>query len=97
MGAAATGETVDTRRPPLINRDGLMVSARHAGGHRPGETFPAFNTAPTHVEKTILAKDGAWMGGGLENLDLVELKPTDVSYKIVARGLDGPVQPRRGL
>lgn len=51
-----------------------------------GETFPAFNTAPTYVEKTILAKDGAWMGGGLENLDLVELKPTDVSYKIVARG-----------
>lgn len=74
------------RRPALINRDGLMVSAMLVDIAPEGETFPAFNTAPTYVEKTILAKDGAWMGGGLENLDLVELKPTDVSYKIVARG-----------
>ena len=86
VGAAATGETVDTPEAALINRDGLMVSAMLVDIAPEGETFPAFNTAPTYVEKTILAKDGAWMGGGLENLDLVELKPTDVSYKIVARG-----------
>ena len=86
VGAAATGETVDTPEASLINRDGLMVSAMLVDIAPEGETFPAFNTAPTYVEKTILAKDGAWMGGGLENLDLVELKPTDVSYKIVARG-----------
>lgn len=85
VGAAATGETVDTPEASLINRDGLMVSACWWTSPRRGETFPAFNTAPTYVDKTVLSKDGAWMGGGLENLDLVELKPTDVSYKIVAR------------
>lgn len=86
VGAATTGETVDTPEASLINRDGLMVSAMLVDIAPEGETFPAFNTAPTYVDKTVLSKDGAWMGGGLENLDLVELKPTDVSYKIVARG-----------
>ena len=37
------------------------------------------------------------MGGGLENLDLVELKPTDVSYKIVARGWMDLCNPARAM
>ena len=80
VGAAATGETVDTPEASLINRDGLMVSAMLVDIAPEGETFPAFNTAPTYVEKTILAKDGAWMGGGLENLDPVSYTHLDV-YK----------------
>lgn len=62
VGAAATGETVDTPEASLINRDGLMVSAMLVDIAPEGETFPAFNTAPTYVDKTVLSKDGAWMG-----------------------------------
>lgn len=86
VGTASTGETVYTPDAALIDRDGLMVSAMLVDIAPEGETFPAFNTNPTYVDKTTLAKDGAWMGGGLKNFDLVEMKTTDVSYKIIARG-----------
>ena len=85
-GLASTGETVDTPEASLIDRDALMVSAMLVDIAPEGETFPAFNTNPTYVDKTMLAEGGAWQGGGLENMDLVELKTSDVSYKIIARG-----------
>ena len=86
MGAATTGETVHTPDAALIDRDGLMVSAMLVDLAPAGKTFPAFNTNPTYVDKNTLAKGGAWMGGGLKNFDLVEMKPTQVNYKIIARG-----------
>ena len=74
VGAAATGETVDTPEAALINRDGLMVSAMLVDIAPEGETFPAFNTAPTYVEKDNPGQgrclDGRWPGepgpGGAE-------------------------------
>ena len=70
VGAAATGETVDTPEASLINRDGLMVSAMLVDIAPEGETFPAFNTAPTYVDKTVLSKDcllytSSWFALGL--------------------------------
>lgn len=70
----------------LIDRDGLMVSAMLVDIAPEGKTFPAFNTKGSYVPKTTLKEDGAWMGGGLGNFDLVSLNTADVSYKIVARG-----------
>ena len=86
VSQASTGETVNTPDAALIDRDGLMVSAMLVDIAPEGETFPAFNTNPTYVDKTVLSEGGAWMGGGLKNFDLVEMTTTDVSYKIIARG-----------
>lgn len=85
-GVASVGETVDTPKASLIDRDGLMVSAMLVDMAPEGQTLSAFNTNPTYVDKNVLAKGGAWQGGGLPKLDLVELKTSQVPYKIVARG-----------
>ena len=74
------------RAQALADRDGLMVSAMLVDIAPEGETFPACNTSGAYVPKTTLAEGGAWQGGGLENLDLVKLNTTDVSYKIITRG-----------
>ena len=50
-----------------------------------GKTFKAFNTEGSYVPKD-LTENGAWMGGGLSNYDYAQLKASDVSYKIIARG-----------
>ncbi len=86
VGQASTGETTDTPRAALIDRDALMVSAMLVDIAPEGKTFPAFNPDYTYVPKKMLAKGGAWQGGGLKNMDLVELEATDVPYKIVAQG-----------
>ncbi len=52
-GLASTGETVDTPEASLIDRDALMVSAMLVDIAPEGETFPAFNTNPTYVDKTF--------------------------------------------
>ena len=69
----------------ILNRDGLMVSAMLVDIAPEGEKFNAINTSGSYVRKN-LTTGGAWMGGGLANYDYAELLPSEVSYKIVARG-----------
>lgn len=69
----------------IIDRDALMVSAMLVDIAPEGEKLMAFNTAGSYVPKTITA-GGAWMGGGLSNYDYAELQPSEVGYKIIARG-----------
>lgn len=88
VGAASADGAVTVSLPDgadLIDRDALMVSAMLVDIAPEGTTFPAYNTQGSYVPKTITA-GGAWMGGGLSNYDYAELKATDVSYKIIARG-----------
>ena len=96
IGQATSGRTVQTPDKALIDRDGLMVSAMLVDIAPEGQNFPAFNTNPTYVDKTTLAKGGAWQGGGLPNLDLVELKTSNVPYKIIARGWMDLCNPTAG-
>ena len=69
----------------LLDRDALMVSAMLVDIAPEGETFHAFNTSGSYVKKDI-TEGAAWMGGGLANYDYAELVPSDVTYKIIARG-----------
>ncbi len=80
---------------PIEERDALMVSAMLVDIAPEGETFPAFNTSGSYVPKEI-TKGGAWMGGGLANYDYAELKTSDVSYKIIARGWMDLCNPTAG-
>ncbi|MGN0963408.1 MAG: S-layer homology domain-containing protein, partial [Clostridia bacterium] len=82
---------------PIIERDGLMVSAMLVDIAPEGETFPAFNTRGSYVPKETIAEGGAWMGGGLENFDLVKLTTSDVSYKIISRGWMDLCNPTAGF
>ncbi|MCD8116396.1 MAG: hypothetical protein LUE21_04655 [Oscillospiraceae bacterium] len=87
--AEASGEAPEEAEAvytELEDRDALMVSAMLVDIAPEGETFSAFVANPTYVDTVTLDKLGAWMGGGLENYDLVELAATEVSYKIIARG-----------
>ena len=81
----STGGNIAIPDAELIDRDSLMVSAMLVDLNG-GETFPTCNTAGCYVPKTVLAEDGVWMGGGVDKFDFVKLNPTDVTYKIVARG-----------
>ena len=67
-----------------LGRDALMVSAMLVDIAPEGETFPAFHN--NNVEETILEEGGAWMGGGVDNFDLMVFSPEQVEYKIIARG-----------
>ena len=96
IGQATSGRTIQTPDKALIDRDGLMVSAMLVDIAPEGQNFPAFNTNPTYVDKTTLAAGGAWQGGGLPNLDLVELKTSNVPYKIIARGWMDLCNPTAG-
>lgn len=69
---------------PLEQRDGLQISAVLVDVAPDGETFPAFNL--NYVATKVLDKDGAWMGGGLPNSQLVQWDTSDVSYKLIAKG-----------
>ena len=81
---------------PLNQRDALMVSAMLVDLAPEGETFPAFNTVGSYVPKTMVEEGGAWMGGGLKNLDLKKLATQDVTYKIIARGWMDLCNPNAG-
>ena len=89
--AAATA----AEETPIEERDALMVSAMLVDIAPEGTTFPAFNTQGSYVPKDI-TEGGAWMGGGLANYDYAELKTTDVSYKIIARGWMDLCNPTAG-
>lgn len=79
-----------------LNRDNLMVSAMLVDIAPEGETFPVFHTSGSYVPKTTLKKGGAWMGGGLKNLDLTEHKTEDVSYNVITRGWMDLCNPNAG-
>lgn len=67
-----------------LGRDALMVSAMLVDIAPEGETFPAFRN--NNVTETVLEEGGAWMGGGVDNFDLMVFSPEQVEYKIIARG-----------
>lgn len=69
---------------PLEERDALAISAMLVDVAPDGETFPAFNL--NRVATKVLDEDGAWMGGGLPNSQLVQWDTSDVRYKLIAKG-----------
>lgn len=79
-----------------LNRDALMVSAMLVDIAPEGETFPVFQTQGPYVPKITLKEGGAWIGGGVPNLDLKEHVTTDVSYNIVSRGWMDLCNPNAG-
>ncbi|HJB57502.1 MAG TPA: hypothetical protein H9714_08120 [Candidatus Flavonifractor intestinipullorum] len=86
---------LDDGTTPLSERDALMVSAMLVDIAPEGETFPAFRN--NNVTETILEEDGAWMGGGVDNFDLMVFSPQDVEYKIIARGWMDLCNPNAGF
>lgn len=79
---------------PLEERDGLQISAMLVDVAPDGETFPAFNL--NRVATKVLDKDGAWMGGGLTNSQLVQWDTAQVSYKLIAKGWMDLCNPNAG-
>ena len=96
LNALADGE--------LLNRDALMVSAMLVDIAPEGETFPVFQPAgykmanlySSYLPHETVKEGGAWMGGGLKNLDLVKHTTTDASWQIVTRGWMDLCNPTAG-
>ena len=88
----------------LLNRDALMVSAMLVDIAPEGETFPVFQPAgykmanlySSYLPHETVKAGGAWMGGGLKNLDLVKHTTTDASWQIVTRGWMDLCNPTAG-
>ena len=96
LNALADGE--------LLNRDALMVGAMLVDIAPEGETFPVFQPAgykmanlySSYLPHETVKAGGAWMGGGLKNLDLVKHTTTDASWQIVTRGWMDLCNPTAG-
>ncbi len=74
--------------------DALMMSAMLVDIYEDG--FMAYVPSGSYLPETVLAEDGAWMGGGLSNFDLVEFAQTETTYKIIARGWIDLYNPTAG-
>ena len=74
--------------------DALMMSAMLVDIDEDG--FMAFIPDGSYLPENVLAEDGAWMGGGVENFDLVEFAQTETTYKIIARGWIDLYNPTAG-
>ena len=48
--------------------------------------FMTYTADGSYLPNTVIREEGAWMGGGLKNFDLVKFAQTEATYKIVARG-----------
>ncbi len=81
---------------PIEERDALMVSAMLVDIAPEGETFDVFQTSGSYVPTDRLEENGAWMGGGLENMDLKIHKTTEVDYNIITRGWMDLANPDAG-
>ena len=96
LNALADGE--------LLNRDALMVGAMLVDIAPEGETFPVFQPAgykmanlySSYLPHETVKAGGAWMGGGLKNLDLVKHTTVDASWQIVTRGWMDLCNPTAG-
>ena len=94
--ALANGELMDT--------DALMVGAMLVDIAPEGQTFPVFQPAgykmanlySSYLPHETVKEGGAWMGGGLKNLDLVKHTTTDASWQIVTRGWMDLCNPTAG-
>ena len=86
LDALAKGEPLD--------RDALMVSAMLVDIAPEGETFDVFQPAgykianlwSSYLPRETVKEGGAWLGCGLENLNLVKHVSTKASWQIVTRG-----------
>lgn len=77
-----------------IGEDAVMLSAMLVDIDEDG--FNAFIADGSYLPENVLAEDGAWMGGGVENFDLVEFAQTPTTYKIIARGWCDMYNPGSG-
>ena len=88
----------------LLNRDALMVSAMLVDIAPEGETFEVFrpegykmaNLNSSYLPRETVKEGGAWMGGGLKNLDLVKHVAAETSWQIVTRGWMDLCNPNAG-
>lgn len=58
--------------------------------------FPTYTADGSYLPEKVLKEKGAWMGGGVENFDLVEFQQTNAKYKIIARGWMDMCNPKAG-
>lgn len=73
------GEADSTSVPDALMMSAMLVDIDES-------EFGAYNTSGSQVPTNVLVEGGAWMGGDVDNYDLVEFKQSNVKYKIIARG-----------
>lgn len=90
--ANRTGEMADV--PMLFSerasRDALMMSAMLVD--IADEPFDTFGTSVTEVK----TGESSWVGGGVQNYDVIRFKTTPAKYKIIARGWMDLANPAAG-
>ncbi|MEG2455944.1 MAG: CocE/NonD family hydrolase, partial [Oscillospiraceae bacterium] len=77
-----------------VSRDPLQMSAMLV--ERSETDFPTFTADDYYLPVSVLQKNGAWMGGGVANYDLIKYDQTPAKYKIIAQGWADMNNPAAG-
>lgn len=85
--AKPTSEQIDT-----LDNVRLTVGVNDTAA----EAFPCFVPRSSYLPITTLKKDGAWMGGGVKNYDLVEYAMSSAASKSIGQGYIDLYNPTAG-
>lgn len=87
MRAKATGDKFE-------EKDGVKISVNLRDTSN--TEFNAFRLSGSYLPKTVLREDGAWMGGGVKNFDLVKYDQTPVKQVRIGEGYIDVFNPEAG-
>lgn len=76
------------------NKDGVKISVSLKDTNE--TPFNAYRLSGSYLPKTVIRKDGAWMGGGVKNYDLVEYDQSSVKSLRIGEGYIDVFNPEAG-
>ena len=90
QGAIAVTFTATPTSEKIDELDGIRLTANSS------EDFMAYVPSRSYLPLTTIKENGAWMGGGVKNFDLVEYKQTATTSKSIGQGYIDLYNPTAG-
>lgn len=94
QGAIAVTFTATPTSEKIDELDGIRLTANLTDNS--SEDFMAYVPSRSYLPLTTIKENGAWMGGGVKNFDLVEYKQTATTSKSIGQGYIDLYNPTAG-
>ncbi len=94
QGAVAVTFTAKPTSDKIDELDGIRLTANLTDNS--SEDFMAYVPSRSYLPLTTIKENGAWMGGGVKNFDLVEYKQTATTSKSIGQGYIDLYNPTAG-
>lgn len=94
QGAVAVTFTATPTSEKIDELDGIRLTANLTDNS--SEDFMAYVPSRSYLPLTTIKENGAWMGGGVKNFDLVEYKQTATTSKSIGQGYIDLYNPTAG-